>query len=87
MFCASFEREQQTAAANGLSKHQQAGKYFVTFPASQDPEVEKFAFGPVMSEIARATAGNDAVLYYDQFVVKGPERGQSFAWHQDSGIR
>ena len=68
-----------------MTKHQQAGKYFVTFPASQDPIVANFVFGERMSAVARATAGDDAVLFYDQFVVKGPERGQSFAWHQDSG--
>ena len=84
--CMQFvERERQAAAPQGMTKHQQAGKYFITFPASQNAQVADFVFGPMMSEIARATAGDDAVLFYDQFVVKGPERGQSFAWHQDSG--
>lgn len=84
--CMHFvEREQQAAAAKGMTKHQQAGKYFITFPASRDAEVADFAFGSTMSEIARATVGDEAVLFYDQFVVKGPERGQSFGWHQDSG--
>lgn len=84
--CMHFvEREQQAAAAKGMTKHQQAGKYFITYPASRDAEVAEFAFGPLMSEIARATVGDEAVLFYDQFVVKGPERGQSFGWHQDSG--
>ena len=82
---AFVEREQQAAAERGMTKHQRAGKYFVTFPASQDPVVADFVFGERMSAVARATAGDDAVLFYDQFVVKGPERGQSFAWHQDSG--
>jgi ectoine hydroxylase-related dioxygenase (phytanoyl-CoA dioxygenase family) len=84
--CMTFvDREQRAATERGMTKHQQAGKYFVTFPASQDPIVAAFVFGDLMSEIARATVGDDAVLFYDQFVVKGPERGQSFAWHQDSG--
>jgi ectoine hydroxylase-related dioxygenase (phytanoyl-CoA dioxygenase family) len=84
--CMAFvEREQRAAAERGMTKHQQAGKYFVTFPASQDPIVANFVFGEMMSAVARATAGDDAVLFYDQFVVKGPEQGASFAWHQDSG--
>ena len=84
--CMAFvEREQRAAAERGMTKHQQAGKYFVTFPASQDPIVANFVFGEMMSDVARATAGDDAVLFYDQFVVKGPEQGASFAWHQDSG--
>ena len=85
--CKAFvEQEQSRVAASGaMTKHQQAGKYFITFPASQDRDVASFVFGEMMTEVARATAGDDAVLFYDQFVVKGPERGQSFAWHQDSG--
>jgi ectoine hydroxylase-related dioxygenase (phytanoyl-CoA dioxygenase family) len=84
--CMHFvERELTAAAEKGLTKHQQDGKFFITFPASQDAAVAEFVFGETMTEIARATAGDNAVLFYDQFVVKGPERGQSFAWHQDSG--
>jgi ectoine hydroxylase-related dioxygenase (phytanoyl-CoA dioxygenase family) len=84
--CMAFvERERQAAAAKGLTTHQQAGKFFITFPASRDDEVAQFVFGETMSDLARATVGDEAVLFYDQFVVKGPERGQSFAWHQDSG--
>jgi ectoine hydroxylase-related dioxygenase (phytanoyl-CoA dioxygenase family) len=79
------ERERAAAATNGMTRHQQDGKFFITFPASQDAQVADFVFGEMMTEVARATAGDDAVLFYDQFVVKGPERGQSFAWHQDSG--
>jgi ectoine hydroxylase-related dioxygenase (phytanoyl-CoA dioxygenase family) len=84
--CMHFvDREKEVAASKGMTKHQQDGKFFITFPASQDAQVADFVFGEMMTEIARATAGDDAVLFYDQFVVKGPERGQSFAWHQDSG--
>lgn len=84
--CMHFvDREREAAAAKGLTKHQQDGKFFITFPASQDAQVASFAFGEMMTEVARATVGDDAVLFYDQFVVKGPERGQSFSWHQDSG--
>jgi ectoine hydroxylase-related dioxygenase (phytanoyl-CoA dioxygenase family) len=84
--CMHFvERERAAAATNGMTRHQQDGKFFITFPASEDAQVAEFVFGEMMSEVARATAGDEAVLFYDQFVVKGPERGQSFAWHQDSG--
>src|SRR6202021_1462999 len=39
----------------------------------------------VMAEICRATLGDDVYFFFDQFVVKGPEGGMSFGWHQDSG--
>jgi ectoine hydroxylase-related dioxygenase (phytanoyl-CoA dioxygenase family) len=38
-----------------------------------------------MAEVCRATLGDNAFLFWEQFVVKGPERGMKFGWHQDSG--
>ena len=38
-----------------------------------------------MAEICRATLGEVAYLFNEQWVVKGAEVGMKFAWHQDSG--
>jgi ectoine hydroxylase-related dioxygenase (phytanoyl-CoA dioxygenase family) len=38
-----------------------------------------------MAEVCRATLGEDAYFFFDQYVVKGPEQGLDFGWHQDSG--
>ena len=38
-----------------------------------------------MAEICRATLGDTAFLFYDQYVVKAAEQGMAFSWHQDSG--
>ncbi len=38
-----------------------------------------------MAEVARATVGDEAYLFHEQWVVKGAEQGMKFAWHQDSG--
>jgi ectoine hydroxylase-related dioxygenase (phytanoyl-CoA dioxygenase family) len=61
------------------------GKFFIEEAASKSDVFREFAFGEQMAEVARATVGDNAYLFYDQLVVKGPDKGQSFAWHQDSG--
>ena len=38
-----------------------------------------------MAEVCKATIGDNAVLFNEQWVVKGAEQGMNFAWHQDSG--
>jgi hypothetical protein len=38
-----------------------------------------------MAAVARATVGEEAYLFHEQWVVKGAEQGMKFAWHQDSG--
>lgn len=46
------------------------------------PEVERFLFSDTMREVT-AIALQDPHLFNEQFVVKGPRTGASFAWHQD----
>jgi ectoine hydroxylase-related dioxygenase (phytanoyl-CoA dioxygenase family) len=61
------------------------GKYFITQRSRKVPELERFIFRDLMADICRATIGDDSFLFHEQFVVKGPEKGGGFAWHQDSG--
>lgn len=49
------------------------------------PELAAFVLGDQMQEIATALLGADPYLFVEQFVVKGPTTGASFAWHQDGG--
>ncbi len=44
-----------------------------------------FVFSDVLEEICRTLLGPDAYFSFEQFVVKFPEKGMSFSWHQDSG--
>ncbi|MBY4894991.1 phytanoyl-CoA dioxygenase family protein [Rhodobacteraceae bacterium N5(2021)] len=46
------------------------------------PDVEAFLFGDQMRAVT-AMALQDPHLFNEQFVVKGPRTGASFAWHQD----
>ncbi|HTE17572.1 MAG TPA: phytanoyl-CoA dioxygenase family protein, partial [Armatimonadota bacterium] len=40
---------------------------------------------PIYLEACARLIGPDADLYYNQAVIKPPERGRHFGWHQDSG--
>lgn len=45
----------------------------------------RFVKAPIYLEACAKFIGPDADLYYNQAVIKPPELGRSFAWHQDSG--
>ena len=60
-------------------------RYFANECQRQQPALRSMLFGETMAEICRATLGDDAYFFFDQYVVKGPSGGMPFAWHQDSG--
>lgn len=60
-------------------------RYFIANCLKQRPVLADFMFSEIMAEICRATLGDEAYLFHDQYVVKGGEGGMKFAWHQDSG--
>ncbi len=60
-------------------------RYFLSNRSKQRPDLRAFLFSPLMAEICRATLGPEAMLFFEQFVVKSPRQGTPFGWHQDSG--
>ena len=48
------------------------------------PELGGFVLGQDMKRLAATFIGETPHLFNEQFVVKGPRTGASFAWHQDS---
>lgn len=60
-------------------------RYFVSNCFRQQPKLRAFLFSDLMAEICRATLGDNAYLFWEQYVVKGAETGMKFSWHQDSG--
>lgn len=46
------------------------------------PQVERFLFSPLMRRVTQIALA-EPYLFNEQFVVKGPRTGASFAWHQD----
>ncbi|MDR3708983.1 MAG: phytanoyl-CoA dioxygenase family protein [Capsulimonadaceae bacterium] len=60
-------------------------RYFISNLSNEGTRVRDFLFSPLMADICRATLGNTAYLFFEQYVVKAAERGMKFSWHQDSG--
>ena len=60
-------------------------RYFVNNCYKKDHALGDFVFGELMADICRATMGEEAYLFNDQYVVKGTDKDSSFSWHQDSG--
>lgn len=60
-------------------------RYFISnlYPSSH--RMWQFIYSEVMAKVCQATLGDEAYLFNEQWVVKGPEAGMKFAWHQDSG--
>ncbi len=60
-------------------------RYHIAKKYDQVPNLSEYVFGDLMADVCRATIGDDAFLFYDQYVVKAAEQGIKFSWHQDSG--
>jgi ectoine hydroxylase-related dioxygenase (phytanoyl-CoA dioxygenase family) len=60
-------------------------RYFINNRYRLSNRLWQFVFSDLMAEVAKATVGDDAYLFHEQWVVKGAEQGMKFSWHQDSG--
>ena len=60
-------------------------RYFIGNVYRMSPYLWRFLYSDFMAEIARAALGEEVYLFNEQWVVKGPEQGMKFSWHQDSG--
>jgi len=83
-----IEREDARLDQLGTDVHgitHRGRRYFIGECQRKHPRLRAMLFSQTMAEICRATLGETAYFFYDQFVVKGPERGMPFGWHQDSG--
>lgn len=60
-------------------------RYHIAKQFDQPPRLSEYVFGPLMAEVCQATSGDNAFLFYDQYVAKSAEQGIKFSWHQDGG--
>jgi ectoine hydroxylase-related dioxygenase (phytanoyl-CoA dioxygenase family) len=60
-------------------------RYFSHMIYRDRPELRKFLFSETMREICQATLGENAYLFWEQYVIKAADPDTAFAWHQDSG--
>ena len=70
-------------AVQGITHRGQ--RYFIGNQYHLSHRLWRFIYGEVMADVCRATLGDEAQLFNEQWVVKGPDKGMKFAWHQDSG--
>jgi ectoine hydroxylase-related dioxygenase (phytanoyl-CoA dioxygenase family) len=60
-------------------------RYFASYACQKKPSLGRFVFSELMAQVCRATIGDTAYLFWDQYVVKGTDKDTAFGWHQDSG--
>ena len=60
-------------------------RYHIAKRYDRAPRLAEYVFSDLMADVCRATIGETAYLFYDQYVVKAAEQGIKFSWHQDSG--
>lgn len=84
-FVAREDARMDAAGVDTIGITHRGQRYFANECQRADPALRPVVFGAEMAEICRQTLGPDAYFFFDQFVVKGPEGGMPFSWHQDSG--
>jgi ectoine hydroxylase-related dioxygenase (phytanoyl-CoA dioxygenase family) len=84
-FVAREDARMDAAGTDTLGISHRGKRYFANECQREQPELRRILFSAQMAEICGATLGETAYFFFDQFVVKGPEGGLPFSWHQDSG--
>jgi ectoine hydroxylase-related dioxygenase (phytanoyl-CoA dioxygenase family) len=73
------------AGVDRLGINARGKRYFNNMVYQERPELRRFIFGPIMERICRRVLGEDAYLFWEQYVIKAGDPDTTFAWHQDSG--
>lgn len=81
------DEEMDRLGTNELNLSRRGSRYFVFLAFQKRPELAQFLFSDLMEEICRATVGPNALLFWEQFVVKATRDAKKsvFSWHQDAG--
>lgn len=87
--CDAFVRREDarmdSAGVDTIGISHRGKRYFANECQREQPALRRMLFSGLMADVCRATLGEEAYFFFDQFVVKGPEGGMAFSWHQDSG--
>ena len=82
---AKADAEMDARDTDRLGINARGRRYFSNNMANEVRELRRFLFGELMADVCRATLGDTAYMFNDQYVIKFPDPETSFAWHQDSG--
>ena len=84
-FIDEMDAEMDAKGVDRIGISARGKRYFANNCYPQKPSMGRFVFSELMAQICRATIGDEAYLFWNQYVVKGTDKDSSFAWHQDSG--
>lgn len=84
-FVAREDARMNAAGVDTIGISHRGKRYFANECQRVVPALRSVLFSEAMADICRATIGDTAYFFFDQYVVKGPEGGLPFSWHQDSG--
>lgn len=84
-FIAREDARMDALGVDSLGISHRGTRYFANECQRERPALRRMLFSEVMADICRATLGEWAYFFFDQYVVKGPGGGMAFSWHQDSG--
>jgi ectoine hydroxylase-related dioxygenase (phytanoyl-CoA dioxygenase family) len=84
-FIAREDARMDDLGVDSLGITHRGKRYFANECQRSQPALRAMLFSETMADVCRATLGDDAYFFFDQYVVKGPDGGLPFAWHQDSG--
>lgn len=80
-----IEDEMDRQGKDVIGINHRNSRYFISNRYKESPTIADFIFSELMAEVCRATLGDTAYLFHEQYVVKAAEKGMKFGWHQDSG--
>ncbi len=82
---AIVEQAMDEEGVDTIGLNHRGQRYIVPLQYKRSDRLPGFLFSEAMAEICRATLGEEAYVFLEQFVVKGPEVGMELGWHQDAG--
>jgi ectoine hydroxylase-related dioxygenase (phytanoyl-CoA dioxygenase family) len=85
LFVAREDARMDARGVDSIGITHRGKRYFANECQRVQPAIRNMLFSETMADVCRATLGDEAYFFFDQFVVKGPEGGLPFSWHQDSG--
>lgn len=80
-----LDRQMDEQGVDRLGISARNKRYFSSMVYRDRPVLREFLFSETMAEICRATLGEQAFLFWEQYVIKGTDEDTAFSWHQDSG--
>jgi len=84
-FIDAMDARMDAAGTDVFGINHRGRRYFVSNCFREEPRLREFLFSELMADICSQTLGDDAWLFWEQYVVKGAGGGMKFSWHQDSG--